>query len=152
MSEGMCYVEWYLKPWKNFADFSGRSRRKEFWTFTLINGVISIIIGVSIALTTEVFCGSPSDIATLQSFTMSPGYQILRIFSLITFIPSLAVTVRRLHDTNRSGWFILISLIPIVGGTLIMVWMCTDSTLNENDYGPDPKAEIVDGTYNVRYY
>jgi uncharacterized membrane protein YhaH (DUF805 family) len=76
-----------------------------------------------------------------QSAT-APGLGPLRgIFILATLIPGLAVTVRRLHDTNRSGWWVLIALVPLVGGIVLLVWVCTDGTAGPNDYGDDPKAD-----------
>ena len=122
-------MEWYLIPWKKYFDFTGRARRKEYWTFTLITQVIGGIIGAFLYPSVSA-CGS-----------IVPSV-IYLIFILAVFIPSLAVTVRRLHDTNRSGWLCLISPIPIVGWILMMVWMCSDSNLGENDFGPDPKANI----------
>ncbi|MCK5848180.1 MAG: DUF805 domain-containing protein, partial [Caldisericia bacterium] len=114
------------------------ARRKEYWTFALINILIAVIIGVI------AFAGMTAD-ATANSGGVTTGsnagYIVSWLWSLIIFLPTLAVRVRRLHDTNRSGWYVFISLIPIVGWILMIVWMCTDSNLGENDYGPDPKAE-----------
>ncbi|MCK5847953.1 MAG: DUF805 domain-containing protein [Caldisericia bacterium] len=128
-------MEWYLKPWKKYVDFSGRARRKEYWTFTLINGLIS---GIITGITTGGIAGAANG---GMSAGMTAGSVISLIFSFAILLPSLAVTVRRLHDTNRNGWLILISLIPIVGWIIVLVWMFMDSNQGENDYGPDPKAE-----------
>ncbi|MCK5848140.1 MAG: DUF805 domain-containing protein, partial [Caldisericia bacterium] len=110
------------------------ARRKEYWTFHIVNWVIGLI--------PRAFIMSSSYASSSYAESVTPAASIIGlIFVLAVLIPDIAVTVRRLHDTNRSGWFCLISLIPIVGWILIIVWMCTDSNLGENDYGPDPKAE-----------
>ena len=127
-------MEWYLKPWKKFVDFSGRARRKEYWIFTLINVIIASII-------TAIFPAATTSGGMVQPSVVSS------IFSLVILLPSLAVAVRRLHDTNRNGWLILIALIPLVGWILVLVWLCTDSNQGENDYGPDPKEE---GEFSLR--
>lgn len=93
-----------------YAGFSGRARRSEYWYWVLF---------------TLLWCWIP----------------LLNILlGLIFFIPGLAVAVRRLHDTGRSGWWILISLIPIIGGIVLLIFYCTDSQIGENDYGPNPKG------------
>jgi len=106
---------------ENYANFNGRARRKEYWGFTLINFIISMVItGILGAISID-----------LINF----GY----IYSLAVFIPGLAVSVRRLHDIGKSGWWLLIAFIPLIGAILLIVWMCTDSDAGANEYGPNPK-------------
>jgi uncharacterized membrane protein YhaH (DUF805 family) len=118
-------IDWMLLPLKRYADFSGRSRRKEYWFFTLgcaiagfIAGIVENILGLS---------GSVGPYGFLS---------ILLILAL--FLPSLSVSVRRLHDQDKSGWFLLIALIPIIGSVVILVFMCLPGTPGPNRFGPDP--------------
>ena len=106
-----------------YAQFSGRARRAEFWYFVLFQFLLSI--GVII----------------VDSLLGASGILSL-IWSLALFIPGLAVAVRRLHDIGRSGWFYLIGLIPIIGGIWLIVLFCRPGVYGENEYGPDPKADI----------
>lgn len=123
-SKGM---NWYLEVLKKYAVFSGRARRKEYWFFTLINVLISIVLAVVDNV--------------LGTFNREAGAGLIGgIYSLAVLIPSLAVTVRRLHDTNHSGWWLLIGLVPCVGAIVLLIFMVTDSTPGENQYGPNPKA------------
>lgn len=119
-------MEWYLLPWKRFAEFSGRSRRKEYWTFTLFNIVIAIVLCILSLVLRESGVGV---IFSILSF----------IYSLAALIPGLAVSVRRLHDTGKSGWFLLLGLIPFVGPVILLVFFCMDSEPGQNAYGPNPK-------------
>ncbi len=118
---------------KKFAEFSGRSRRSEFWTFTLVNSaILSILYSIGLA---SINPYSPSMPAT---------FYMAILFSLAILIPSLAVTVRRLHDTGRSGWMILVSLIPIIGGIILLIFAVQDSQPGANQYGPNPKEVLPD--------
>ena len=115
-------MEWYIKVLKNYVVFQGRARRKEYWMFVLFNLIFSIIIGVIEAIL---------DISQYLTY----------IYTLAILLPSLAVAVRRLHDTGRSGWWLLISFIPIIVGIILLVFECLDSDPNTNKYGPNPKLE-----------
>lgn len=111
---------------KKYAQFNGRSRRKEYWSYVLVLGVVSMVLDLIGRLS-----GSLSVMSTIST--------IIGIIGLATLVPSIAVTIRRLHDTGRSGWFILISLIPLVGGIILLIFLCTDSK-PDNQYGPNPKT------------
>ena len=144
-------MEWMLMPYKRYADFSGRSRRMEYWMFALLTVIVSI---VCVAL---IFGGMASmeDFATAEETGANPfggmgvlswiGIAILVIWGLASIIPSIAVGVRRLHDMNYSGWIylavVLLGIIPLVG-TLVqlafIVVMCLPGTKGPNKYGPDP--------------
>ncbi|WP_227396005.1 DUF805 domain-containing protein [Jeotgalibacillus aurantiacus] len=113
-------MQWYLKVLKNYVTFSGRARRKEFWMFNLINFLIVLALSV-VELVLEI-----------------PAF-LSGIYSLAIILPSLAVTVRRLHDIGKSGWWILISLVPLVGAIILLVFECLDS-VPDNQYGPNPKS------------
>ncbi|MBR0411423.1 MAG: DUF805 domain-containing protein [Eubacterium sp.] len=106
----------------NYANFSGRARRSEYWYWTLAVSVINSI------LTT---IGQNSNIALITG--------LAGIFSLATLIPGLAVGVRRLHDIGKSGGWLFIALVPIVGWILLLVWYFRDSDPGDNQYGPCPK-------------
>lgn len=111
---------WYTKVIKNYFEFEGRARRKEYWMFTLVNALI--ILGISL----------------VESLPDMPSL-IYVVYSVFIFFPSLAVTFRRLHDIGKTGWWILIGLIPLAGPIVLLVFECTDSYLYENEYGPNPK-------------
>lgn len=115
---------------KNYAVFSGRARRTEYWMFVLFN----ILVTFAILILEGVMY------AAFSSGTMGLLYVL---YGLATFVPSLAVAVRRLHDTGKSGWFLLIALIPFVGGIVLLVFLCTDSEPGMNKYGPSPKELAV---------
>lgn len=113
-----------------YADFTGRARRQEYWNYVLY------LILLFLACYMLIFIGAIAEIYILTVV----GFLLVSIIALLSFIPSLAIAVRRLHDTNRSGWYYLIGLIPLVGGILLLVWFCTEGTRGENDFGPDPKG------------
>ena len=109
-----------------YVDFSGRARRSEYWYFALFNFLVSIVTSIL-------------DAVLGTDYDTSSGGLISTIASLALLLPSLAVGVRRLHDTDRSGWWILLGLIPIVGWIILIIWFCTDSK-PDNQYGPNPKG------------
>jgi uncharacterized membrane protein YhaH (DUF805 family) len=125
-------MEWFLKVLKkDYANFNGRACREEYWMFVLFSMLIYVVMSV-------VLLGSMvANIKTLGIITIG----LSCIYILGIFVPTLAVTVRRLHDTNRSGWAYLISFIPLVGPIILLVFLCSEGTLGANRYGPDPKAE-----------
>jgi uncharacterized membrane protein YhaH (DUF805 family) len=120
-------MNWYLKALKNYAGFSGRARRREYWMFFLFN-----IIFLVVAVLLDNLFGTAMENVGFGLFYF--------LYALAILIPSLAVCVRRLHDTGKSGWFILISLIPIIGGIWLLVLMFIDGNPGENQYGPNPKG------------
>ena len=125
-------MEWYLAVVQKYADFSGRARRKEYWMFALFH---AIIIG-ALALLGAIIgaaAGNSGGAALAGIFT---GAYVL--YCLALAIPSLAVTVRRLHDTGRSGWWWLISFVPF-GSIVLLVFAVQDSQAGDNLYGPNPK-------------
>lgn len=119
-------MNWYLEVLKKYAVFSGRARRKEYWFFILFNIIISIVLAVIDGVT--------------GSFSAEEGMGLLGgIYSLAVLIPSIAVSVRRLHDTERSGWWLLIALVPLIGAIVLLVFMAQDSKPGQNQYGANPK-------------
>lgn len=133
-------MEWMLLPYKRYFDFSGRSRRKEYWMFVLLNIIVAVIASALIfsqVPMTEEAALAYQGAGLGAMFYLGVG--ILVIFALVTFIPSIAVQIRRFHDQDKSGWFILLALIPYVGGLVVLVFMCIEGTKGPNRFGPDPK-------------
>lgn len=118
-------MEWYFKAIKNYANFKGRARRKEYWIFTILN----LIIISALYLLED---------ATNSDFLIV----LLVIYYLFMLIPSLSVTVRRLHDIGHSGWMYLVNFIPLVGGIILLILTCLDSEANDNKYGANPKVIV----------
>lgn len=119
-------MSWYFEVLRKYAVFSGRARRKEYWFFALFNFLVSIaLVMVEAAL----------GMGDLES-----GYgPISGLYSLAVIIPGLAVSVRRLHDTGRSGWWFLVVLVPLIGAIVLLVFTLLDSEAGTNEYGPNPK-------------
>ena len=122
--------DWYRVVLSKYADFSGRSRRAEYWYFVLVN----LIINIGLAIGDVMF-----------GLVIAPNLGVLGlVYGLAVFIPSIAVLCRRLHDTGRSGWWWLIALIPLVGGIILIVFLAEDSDPGDsNNYGPNPKTMSV---------
>lgn len=114
--------KWYMEALTKYVEFSGRARRKEFWTFTLVNFVISIILSLLDAMV-----------------GMGIGF-IGTLFSLAIILPSIAVGIRRLHDIGKEGWWLLIGLIPLIGWIVLIYFYVQEGEAGANDYGPNPKA------------
>ena len=113
-------MQWYLAVLKQYAVFTGRARRKEYWMFTLFNLIAAAVLGFVDGV--------------------SGGFGALgALYILAVFIPNLAVSVRRLHDSGRSGWWLLLGLIPLIGGFVLLFFMVQDSEEGENEFGENPK-------------
>ncbi len=120
-------MNWYLAVLKKYATFSGRATRSEYWYFTLFNALISI--GLIILDRVIGTYNAETAMGTLSS-----------LYSLAVLIPSLAVSVRRLHDTGRSGWWFLLAFIPLIGALVLIYFMVQDSQAGSNQYGENPKG------------
>jgi uncharacterized membrane protein YhaH (DUF805 family) len=127
------FIGWLTLPLKRYADFEGRSGRKEFWIFQLLPFAVVLVIIFALAIDTDSFAG-PGTIAIL---TMLAGAVAL----LGLFIPQLAVQARRFHDQNLSGWYTLLNLIPYVGSIVVFVFMLIPGTAGQNRFGADPREE-----------
>ncbi|WP_369976263.1 DUF805 domain-containing protein [Xanthomonas bundabergensis] len=126
-------MEWMLMPLKRYADFSGRSRRKEYWMFTLLNIVVITVLMVLVGI------GGGFGGQNGTSALSMAAFVLVCLYSLAVLVPSLAVQVRRFHDQGKSGWYVLLGLIPWLGGVVIMVFMFMEGVRGANAYGPDPK-------------
>jgi uncharacterized membrane protein YhaH (DUF805 family) len=122
-------MNYYLDVLKKYAVFSGRARRKEFWMFSLISTIVSFVL-LSID-------------GALGIYDADVGMGLLSgIYLLAIILPLLGLAIRRLHDTGRSGWWLLISIIPLIGTITLLVFYCLDSAPEENQYGDNPKKII----------
>ena len=113
---------------KKYLLFTGRARRREFWMFVLFNLVVSIVLNIAAQI-----------LANLPAIGIIFGF-IPLLYSLAILLPSLGLGIRRLHDTNRSGWWLLIGLIPLVGLIVLIVFAVQEGTPGDNQFGPNPKA------------
>jgi len=137
-------MDWMFLPYKRYFDFSGRSRRKEYWMFALLWAIVYAVFYV------YVFATMPSAEAiqagaAVGAAGLGVAGIVLTIFALGSLIPAIAVQVRRFHDQDKSGWFVLLNLIPLLGGLIVLVMMCLEGTRGPNRYGPDPlggEAEV----------
>jgi len=124
-------IDWCKKVMlNNYSNFSGRARRAEFWYFHLTYFIILVPLYALIIL------GIANDIGTLSTL----GIFISGLVVMGTFLPGLALTVRRLHDINKSGWYYFICLIPLIGSIILLVWFFTEGDRFTNNYGADPKS------------
>ena len=125
-------MEWYLKVMRdNYANFNGRARRKEYWMFTLFFMLFLLVPSFVFGLLIGMF---PSETVLIS------GGIILAALYFIHLVPALAVTVRRLHDTGKSGWLYLLTIIPYIGSLIIFIFTVIKGDRGDNKYGPDPKA------------
>lgn len=128
-------MDWYMMVWRKYAQFTGRSRRKEYWMFALFNIIaVAVLYG---AATVALLNGSTGSAMMI--------YLLCGAYSLAAIVPGLSVSVRRLHDTNKSGWWLLLCLIPL-GGLVILIFQCLDSDPSDNQYGPNPKLSAAPAT------
>ncbi len=124
-------MNWYLTVIKNYVGFKGRARRKEYWMFILFNMIFMIV-----ALVLDNMLGTTQNALLYEDI----GYGLIyELYTLAVFLPALAVLVRRLHDVGKSGWMILITLIPIIGIIWLFVLLVTEGDLVGNKYGLNPK-------------
>jgi uncharacterized membrane protein YhaH (DUF805 family) len=124
-------MEWATLPLKRYAEFTGRSRRKEYWMFVLLSIGIYILASIldGIAGLNGMIAGTYGPITALVAFGL--------------LVPTLAVSIRRLHDSDRSGWWLLLGLVPMVGEIIVLVFMVLGGTRGANRFGADPKAGEV---------
>lgn len=112
-------MEWYLAVLKKYAVFEGRARRKEYWMFILFNAIFTSILGLIDKISGVEFLGI--------------------IYGLALIVPGIAVNVRRLHDIGRTGWWVLIALVPFIGWAVLIIFAATEGVKGSNEYGSDPK-------------
>ncbi|WP_338466720.1 DUF805 domain-containing protein [Novosphingobium sp. ZN18A2] len=137
-------MHWMIEPYRRYFDFGGRSRRLEYWMFWLFYWIVMVVIAGLFGYNDNVVRG-PMSISVHRSLTPL-GNGISSVFWLVSVVPWLAVSVRRLHDQNRTGWLMLLVLIPFFGWFALLVLMLLDGTPGDNRFGPDPKGR---GTVDV---
>ncbi|NJI08249.1 DUF805 domain-containing protein [Aeromonas veronii] len=120
-------MNWYISVLKQYAVFSGRARRTEYWMFVLCNLIVMLLLGM-----VDKLIGGDNEL-------------ISSIYSLAVLLPSLAVAARRLHDTDRSAWWLLLGLIPIIGTLVLIYFMVCNGQQGPNRFGDDPKAAPSQG-------
>jgi uncharacterized membrane protein YhaH (DUF805 family) len=120
----MGFGEAIASGFSNYVNFTGRAPRSEYWFWILFYIIVSVVTALI-------------DLALFRGSAVSP---LNTLASLALFLPTLAVAIRRLHDTDRSGWWVLIGLIPIVGWIILLIWYCAAGTPGPNRFGPDPLA------------
>jgi uncharacterized membrane protein YhaH (DUF805 family) len=123
-------MNWYLKVLRQYSDFNGRARRTEYWMYVLFNFIFFIVAAIIDNIAGTTIAGLPYGLFYF-------------LYALAVIIPGLAVSVRRLHDVGKSGWMILIALIPIIGAIWLFVLMVTEGNQNDNQYGQNPKAVTI---------
>ncbi len=128
----MGFTEAVKSVFSNYTNFSGRARRSEYWYFVLFNMLINFVLSTLMALG-----GGYSD--EMSAFAMIIA-GLMSIYGLVAIIPGIAVSIRRLHDTGRSGWNLLWGFVPLIGSIIVLIFMATDSVQGENQYGPNPKG------------
>ncbi len=120
-------MNWYISVLKQYAVFSGRAHRTEYWMFVLCNVIVMLLLGM-----VDELIGGDNEL-------------ISSIYSLAVLLPSLAVAARRLHDTDRSAWWLLLGLIPIIGTLVLIYFMVCNGQQGPNRFGDDPKAAPSQG-------
>ncbi len=120
-------MDWYLKAVRNFLDFKTRAQRKEYWFYVLFYILFAIVASMI-----DNFFGMAN-----PETGAGPIYMI---YALVFLVPTIAVAVRRLHDTGRTGWWLLIAFLPVIGAIVLLVFYCLDSQPGDNKYGPNPKG------------
>lgn len=133
-------MEWMILPYRRYFDFAGRSRRREYWMFVLFTVLVNVAIDAAFGTRTANYGADNFNVAVAVKGGI--GGAISALFSLLSFIPSLAVSVRRLHDQDRSGWLLLLVLVPFLGWFALLVLFCLEGTRGPNRYGSDPKGRV----------
>ena len=135
-------LNYYIKVLKQYADFNSRARRKEYWIFNIINSIIKGLLFFLDRMLGTTIASLDLDITLTTKDGVDLGI-LFMVYALLVFIPHHAVAVRRLHDVGKSGWMLLIALIPLIGGIWLLVLYLTDSNPGENKYGPNPKEGLL---------
>jgi uncharacterized membrane protein YhaH (DUF805 family) len=128
-------MDWMLMPLRRYAEFSGRSRRKEYWMFVLFQIIVVVVLGI-----VEGALGLTGMVAGAYG-------PLTALFWLAVLIPGIAVGIRRLHDTDRSGWWLLLAFVPIIGAIVLIVFFASDGTNGSNRFGADPKGSVDVATF-----
>ncbi|HEV3154423.1 MAG TPA: DUF805 domain-containing protein [Candidatus Baltobacteraceae bacterium] len=134
-------MSWYLRVLRHYVDFGGRARRMEFWMFALINFLITVVLMIPVIF--AVVAHPPNNNDTQWVVSFQNAAIPLNLYSLVVFLPSLAVQVRRLHDIGKSGWWYFIVFVPFAGALILLIFNCIDSEPGSNQWGGNPKDPQV---------
>ena len=135
-------MEYMFMPLRRYVDFNGRSRRMEYWMFFLFVLIVTFVLTL-LTGTSQTNYGDGG-----MGFSIQSQSPIVLVWVLAIIIPSLAVQVRRFHDQDKSGWFVLLGLIPFLGGLIVLVFMCLEGTRGPNRFGEDPKGGVNADTFS----
>jgi len=124
-------MKYMFDPLRKYAQFQGRAHRAEYWQFILFYAVVYLVLMAVVG-------------AAGQGAARAPATGLVGLFALAMFVPHLAVGVRRLHDTERSGWWLLIGLVPLLGAIVLLIFFVIEGTKGQNKFGPDPKEAPAD--------
>jgi uncharacterized membrane protein YhaH (DUF805 family) len=119
-------IQWYTEVLKKYVVFTGRAGRPEFWWFALMNFIVGLVLAI---------------IGTFLGRSL--GSILIVLYELFVLLPSLGVGVRRLHDSGKSGWWLLVGLVPGIGGLILLILFVLDSDAGDNKYGPHPSATVL---------
>ena len=133
-------MEWVIKPYRRYAQLNGRSLRREYWSFLLFYFFVPFMLYVLTRPWANISSSSYDIFSLVQNFSL--------LFMSASLIPLFAVSVRRLHDQDRSGWFLLIGFFPIIGHMIVFCLMLIDGTAGQNRFSPDPKAPEEAGIFS----
>lgn len=137
-----------FQPLRKYADFQGRASRSEFWLWFLFLLAVGLVFYIIEALTGGMPHMDPVTFRMVMPTGLAMGtYGLQWLWGLAMLIPNLAVSVRRLHDTNRSGWWLLIMLIPLIGAVVLLIFYVMDGTPGPNRFGPNPKETATADTF-----
>lgn len=144
-------MEYMFMPYKRYFDFSGRSRRKEFWMYILfycVVGFVATYLDSALGLGGTTTSSSEFGEGTMSFNYNMTGGVLAGIWGLVNLIPMIAVSIRRLHDTDKSGWWLLLILLIVIGWIWLFVLYVTEGTRGPNRFGPDPKGGDVQQAFN----
>jgi uncharacterized membrane protein YhaH (DUF805 family) len=133
-------MEWMILPYRRYFEFGGRSRRREYWMFVLFTVLVNAVLEAVFGTRTSGY--GPTGASFAVTMQGGLGEVISGLFALASLIPGLAVSVRRLHDQDRSGLLLLLALIPFLGWFALLVLMCLEGTRGPNRFGADPKGRV----------
>lgn len=146
-------MNYMFLPLQRYADFNGRSRRMEYWMFVLFQAIVYFVLNIVLGMMFASSMPLPSEIgpdgqmspdaAAGMFAAMGPMLLVYCVVGLALLLPNLAVTVRRFHDQDKTGWLVLLALVPFVGGLIVLVFMLLPGTVGDNRYGPDPKQADI---------
>ena len=130
-------IKSYIDAWKKCLQWRGRTRRRDYWFYILADAIIAFLLIVLLGMPEWLEWGYENETGFYIFF-----FFLIYGYSLLSLLPTLAITVRRLHDVNKPGWYFLIGAVPFIGNLWFLLLMCTKGTYGDNDFGSDPIEEV----------